>query len=803
MGENILFEHNLKAYRAVVSMLLGTGRAAVVHPTGTGKSFIAFQLCADNPDKTVCWLSPSSYIFRTQREKWSKAGGIEMGNIKFFTYARLMRMKEEESRKIKPQYIVLDEFHRCGAARWGAGVKALMQMYPQAKVLGLSATNIRYLDNRRDMAWELFGGNIASELTLGAAVALGILPAPKYVLSIYSYRRELEKYKEKVRRVKNPKLRDAALKEIEALRRALERADGLEEVFAKHMLPNRNDHVQETEKPEVTFGKYIVFCADYRHLEEMRALAEKWFVKVDPEPHIYTAYSDDPETSVEFDKFKNDRSAHLKLLYCIDMLNEGIHVDGVDGVILLRPTVSPAVYKQQVGRALSAGGENTPVIFDIVMNIENLCSVGAIEEEERRAVLRCHQNGENEPAIRGHFRVVDEVKDCRRLFGRLNELLSASWEAMYTLAEEYYRTYGDLLVPAAYVTPDGYSLGAWVATQRKVYLGKTAGRLDEGQIQRLEGIGMCWEGTRKASWEKNFLRAEGYFMEHGSLSVPADYVAEDGCKLGRWIRRQKELYRKILASPDMVGNIPDLHRVRLEKLVQIGLDLDVKDSWEKKYELAKKYYEEHGNLRMPGDYVVEGVWLERWLRQQKAKLMQRGEENSGELTEERKEKLYSIGLRPGVSKAEISWREQYEEAVKFYLEHGNLSIPKRYLAGGGKNLGIWLQHQREGRRKGMLAGWQVTMLDGIGMVWEFSDAWENGYAHAEEYFKQMGDLKVPNAYVCPDGYRLGKWISNQRCAYRGIMKKGLTAGQVERLLKIGMVWCVGQGKRTADRVKHG
>lgn len=182
MGENILFEHNLKAYRAVVSMLLGTGRAAVVHPTGTGKSFIAFQLCADNPDKTVCWLSPSSYIFRTQQEKWSKAGGIEKGNIKFFTYARLMRMKEEESRKIKPQYIVLDEFHRCGAARWGEGVKALMQMYPQAKVLGLSATNIRYLDNRRDMAWELFGGNIASELTLGAAVALGILPAPKYVL---------------------------------------------------------------------------------------------------------------------------------------------------------------------------------------------------------------------------------------------------------------------------------------------------------------------------------------------------------------------------------------------------------------------------------------------------------------------------------------------------------------------------------------------------------------------------------------------------------------------------------------------
>ena len=66
----------------------------------------------------------------------------------------------------------------------------LWAKHPDARVLGLSATNIRYLDNQRDMAWELFGGNIASELTLGEAVATGILPAPKYVLSVYSYQKE-------------------------------------------------------------------------------------------------------------------------------------------------------------------------------------------------------------------------------------------------------------------------------------------------------------------------------------------------------------------------------------------------------------------------------------------------------------------------------------------------------------------------------------------------------------------------------------------------------------------------------------
>ena len=66
--ENLLFPHNETAYRRAVSMLEETGKAAVVHPTGTGKSFIAFKLCEDHPDKIVCWLSPSEYIFKTQKE---------------------------------------------------------------------------------------------------------------------------------------------------------------------------------------------------------------------------------------------------------------------------------------------------------------------------------------------------------------------------------------------------------------------------------------------------------------------------------------------------------------------------------------------------------------------------------------------------------------------------------------------------------------------------------------------------------------------------------------------------------------
>ena len=175
-----LFEHNQKAYESAWNMLCETGKAAVIHPTGTGKSFIGFKLCEDHPDATVCWLSPSEYIFKTQLENLAAAAdGYVPENLLFYTYAKLMNISEEELSEIRPNYIILDEFHRAGAEFWGAGVQNLLKSYPEVPILGLSATNIRYLDNQRDMAVELFDGNIASEMTLGEAIVRGILNAPK------------------------------------------------------------------------------------------------------------------------------------------------------------------------------------------------------------------------------------------------------------------------------------------------------------------------------------------------------------------------------------------------------------------------------------------------------------------------------------------------------------------------------------------------------------------------------------------------------------------------------------------------
>ena len=671
-----LYPHNQAAYVSAVTMLSEHKKAAIIHPTGTGKSFIAFKLCADNPDKRICWLSPSEYIFRTQLENLQKAsGGYVPENIAFFTYAKLMNMSDDEIKDVRPDYIILDEFHRCGAEMWGIGVQTLLSRYPESPILGLSATAIRYLDNQRDMSDELFSGNVASEMTLGEAIVRGILNPPKYVLSLFPYQKDLEKYEKRIAKQKNRLVRDEGQKQLEALRRALEQADGMDEIFSKHM----------TDKQ----GKYIVFCANYEHMREMISVSKEWFSKIDKNPHIYPAYSNDPGTSRAFADFKADSGEHLKLLYCIDMLNEGIHIDDISGVILLRPTMSPIIYKQQIGRALSANKTNNSIIFDVVLNIENLTAIGAIEEEMEQIVSYYRAHGQADEIVNEHFRIVDEVRDCMELFERLNETLTASWDSMYALAADYFEEFGDINIPKRYVTPEGYALGAWLSTQKRVYQGKVAGTLSQARIRKLEKLGMRWENSLDAHWEENFSAAHAYFEEYGNLLVPAK-ESYHGIALGKWISNLRACRKG--------GNRDGcLTEERIQSLDDIGMVWNVPEYlFEKNFSAALEYYHEYGNLNVPHYYVTDdGIKLGAWISNLRSAERSGSKSKRAEITDEQRARLSEIGMVWG-GRYETAWENTYAKAVKYKEIYGNLNIPVAYVTEDGCRLGKWIRKQRDG-----------------------------------------------------------------------------------------------------------
>ena len=642
-----LFEHNEKAYHAAVRMMEQYGKAAIVHPTGTGKSYIAFKLIEDNPEKVVIWLSPSEYIFKTQLESLKRNDpNFPLVNVHFYTYAKLMCCTQTQLDEIaaqKPAYIILDEFHRAGAECWGESTVALLKLCPDAKLLGLTATNIRYLDNNRDMAEELFDSRVASNMTLGEAVVRGILPAPKYVTTVYQYQKALAKYQARVDNLRTPGIQDANQKYLDALRRALEQADGLDRVFAHH-ITNRS-------------GKYIVFCANKEHMDEMVSHVPEWFAGVNPNVVVYQAYSDDPNTDKAFADFKTDTGDRLKLLFCIDMLNEGVHVEGISGVILFRPTISPIIYKQQIGRALTAGDTAAPLILDVVNNFEGLTSISGLQSEMQEAVHRLYANGEGDKIVTERFEVIEQVHDCRVLFEQLQASLSSGWEHYFSEASIYYAEHGNLNVPKLYTTPGGLSLGVWLVTQRRVREGQIQGNLTEQQIARLDSIGMVWGNRKEIAWQHGFEVAKKYHDTYGNLMVPGKYVDPDGYPLGQWIikTRQQKLNGR-------------LKEERIAQLDEIGMVWNIFDAkWEKAYALAAAYYEENGNLNIPRSYVTAaGERLGQWVASQQWAYPK------GKLTDEQVERLNRIGMYWG-NRNDRQWNEGYQEAKRYFDAHGDLN----------------------------------------------------------------------------------------------------------------------------------
>lgn len=755
-----LYSHNQKAYDLAINMLKDTKKAAIVHPTGTGKSFIAFKLCEDHPDKIICWLSPSEYIFSTQLQNLYQAtNGYKPNNIVFFTYAKLMGMSKEDIQAIHPDYIVLDEYHRAGATFWQKGVEQLLFTYSDIPVLGLSATNIRYLDSQRDMAQELFDGKIASQMSLGEAIVRGILNPPKYVLSMYYYQNTLEKYERRVKKTKSKVARDNAEKCLDELRRRLEKAEGLDVIFKKHMT---DPH-----------GKYIVFCSNKEHMDQMMKHTE-WFSKVDKEPHMYSVYSSDPGADKAFKDFKEDNdNNHLRLLYCIDALNEGIHVDDISGVILLRPTVSPIVYKQQIGRALSASKKTNAVIFDIVLNIENIYSIDSIKEEMQVATSYYRSLGEADQIFNEKFKIIDEVRNCRELFEKLNDALTATWDMYYASAKQYYQENGNLEVPARYITEEGYALGSWLNNQKAIRKGTIVGKLTEDQIQKLDSIGMIWDSL-DYFWEQNFKLAKEYYLTSGNLDIPTNYKSTDGKHLGNWILRQRQLYKSNSLTDEQIkkldsigmdwmdrvdrvwengfieaknyseeyGNlsVPKNYRSntdfplgiwiqrqrslyknkkisddRVKRLTDVGMNWNP-DNWESRFNLVRQYYEEHGNINISQKEIIQGVWLGKWIVSQK-KAMQ-----EGKLTHEQTEMLKTLPMKE-VGRKDNRWWSMYEEAKKYYLKFGHLNVPMDYLTSSGKKLSDWIIRQRRNYKLGKMPSEHKEKLDEIGFIWDLSNPW--------------------------------------------------------------------------------
>ena len=725
---------NEAAFQKAVQSLETLNRAAVFHPTGTGKSCIAWKVVEAHPQTTFFWLvAGAQRLALRQAELTRYNGGTLPGNVRFCDCEKLAAATPEQWVRLgeqKPGCMVLDCYHELSAVCWAQSVQKLLRMCPQAKVLGLGVPNGAPVCAA---AQELFADCIVSHMTVAEAMAAGTMPVPSaYAALLWPQEEELATLRARIKNLCMPKGDTSLRVQYEELSWSLRQVENLT-VLLPRLLSD-------------TSGHYLVLFESAAYQEKLGTELEQLLRTVDPAVRFYAADHACFADSAAVETFLSDTAPGPKVLLCVNAPGVQQPLEGLAGVILVRQSSLMSTFKQMLCRALVAAGSRSVPVFDLVAQFEGLGNGRTLQRDCTEAMTRA---GSKTPG----FRQERPMQQTYRLYGKLRREMEARWEVLCQAAADAAAKEGTLELPRSYTIHSGVPVGKWLELQRQVQAGQRPGRLTAEQAAKLEKLGIRWNHRLEAAWEKGFASAQKYRTEHGDLLVPVRYRDKNDFALGEWIVYNRQRY--------LGGN---LTQNRIERLEAIGMVWSTSnDLWEQNYAAATQYYLEHGDLEVPIKYETpSGFGLGVWLGAQRAA------HKTGELPQEQVERLDALGM-DWTNRNDRKWMSLYDVAAAYYHEHGNLNVPSEYVTPDGVLLGKWVARQRYAylnpdRSSARVTPERKALLDKLGMVWEKYDPWQERYDLALAYKTEHGDLEIPSVYKTADGVWLGSWVSRQRQA---------------------------------------
>ena len=725
---------NEAAFQKAVQSLETLNRAAMFHPTGTGKSCIAWKVVEAHPQTTFFWLvAGAQRLALRQAELTRYNGGTLPGNVRFCDCEKLAAATPEQWVRLgeqKPGCIVLDCYHELSAVCWAQSVQKLLRMCPQAKVLGLGVPNGAPVCAA---AQELFADCIVSHMTVAEAMAAGTMPVPSaYAALLWPQEEELATLRARIKNLCMPKGDTSLRVQYEELSWSLRQVENLT-VLLPRLLSD-------------TSGHYLVLFESAAYQEKLGTELEQLLRTVDPAVRFYAADHACFADSAAVETFLSDTAPGPKVLLCVNAPGVQQPLEGLAGVILVRQSSLMSTFKQMLCRALVAAGSRSVPVFDLVAQFEGLGNGRTLQRDCTEAMTRA---GSKTPG----FRQERPMQQTYRLYGKLRREMEARWEVLCQAAADAAAKEGTLELPRSYTIHSGVPVGKWLELQRQVQAGQRPGRLTAEQAAKLEKLGIRWNHRLEAAWEKGFASAQKYRTEHGDLLVPVRYRDKNDFALGEWIVYNRQRY--------LGGN---LTQNRIERLEAIGMVWSTSnDLWEQNYAAATQYYLEHGDLEVPIKYETpSGFGLGVWLGAQRAA------HKAGELPQEQVERLDALGM-DWTNRNDRKWMSLYDVAAAYYHEHGNLNVPSEYVTPDGVLLGKWVARQRYAylnpdRSSARVTPERKALLDKLGMVWEKYDPWQERYDLALAYKTEHGDLEIPSVYKTADGVWLGSWVSRQRQA---------------------------------------
>ena len=615
--DGLLLPHNQKVYNKIVKGFSESNKVLVVQATGTGKSYLILKLLKDHAiGKKVLYITPTSAIesyFVDDVLKKYMPDYKKQINFTSCLYPSVKKYTKE-----KYDFIIIDEVHHVGAKEWGKAVDDLLTHNPQASVLGVTATLERqdgidvtkFFENRKPV----------SKITLIDAMQQGILQAPDYVLGKIDFGADVEFINKSVKELQQEyeTASDIDKEKIKQFLVDLKHAKRM--ISETKQIPQTIKEKLNTEK--LKNGKYIVFCpaglnenednASEMKMEQTMAQAKDWFGSVNSDIRQFAIHSlyGKKHNQQALKEFQADNKQGLKLMFTVNMLNEGLHAGDIDGVIMLRPTGSQTIYTQQIGRALSAKSHtHQRLIFDFVANLQSL-ETNQIKEMAEIVnagadKIDSDNDGEtytNEKDTTPKFNLKIEnletiqfIEELKKNLSTFDDRFDFEFEDFYSRLVAYKAEFGDLLVPREYKCKDGYKLGEKVSDVRS---GNT--NIDEEQKRRLDEIGFVWK-VEAFNFEEFYSHLVAYKAEFGDLLVPQRYFCKDGYKLGQKVTDIRAGVKPLKEDQKYKGiKLDDEQKQRLD---EIGFIWDVRQAeFEDFYNRLVAYKAEFGDLLVPGKY---------------------------------------------------------------------------------------------------------------------------------------------------------------------------------------------------------
>lgn len=367
MSGPILMEHNLKTYKDICEKLKTDNRVLVVQPTGSGKSYLAYQLIDDLTDGKCLVMGPSLWSLENlARKKYWRAE-----KAKIITFSKLLynRNIEECLNEIglKPdeiKLIIIDEAHRALAKKWRLVIEAVLNCCSGSKIVGLTAFDYRK-DMQMDVAKEMFNGNKVCNLTLKEAIRKDILPKLTYILGMMHVRHDIQKIEELTKDIGvYPKLKPM----IEMVKESWNFDEYFVNLLKKHL----------TEREENL--KHIIFVSSISEADRIKERAQGWFEQIYPKSKINVTVVHSKiraeQLSSDLEKFTviKENCNDVDVAICVNMMSESFHIENLESIIIMYGTRSDIAYLQKIGRAMSVCGSK-PIIFDFVDNIYTAGSI--------------------------------------------------------------------------------------------------------------------------------------------------------------------------------------------------------------------------------------------------------------------------------------------------------------------------------------------------------------------------------------------------------------------------------------------